>query len=54
MIFSVMRSLAEMVSVRPVNGALMDYPDVFVDESLGFTVGIFYWEVADFAYICCR
>ena len=46
-----MRSLAEMVSVRPVKGALMDYPDVFVDEALGFTVGIFYWEVAEITYI---
>ena len=42
-IFSVMRSLAEMVSVRPVKGAIMDYPDVFVDEALGFAVGIMYW-----------
>lgn len=42
-IFSVMRSLAELVSVRPVNGAIMDYPDVFVDEALGFAVGIMYW-----------
>ncbi len=53
-ILSVMRSLAEMVSVRPVKGALMDYPDVFVDEALGFAVGICYWEVADIACICCR
>ncbi|KAL2047572.1 hypothetical protein N7G274_000613 [Stereocaulon virgatum] len=42
-IFSVMRSLAEMVSVRPVRGAIMDYPDVFVDEALGFAVGTMYW-----------
>ncbi|KAK3171965.1 hypothetical protein OEA41_004049 [Lepraria neglecta] len=42
-IFSVMRSLAEMVSVRPVKGAIMDYPDVFVDEALGFAVGTMYW-----------
>ena len=42
-IFSVMRCLAEMVSVRPVPGALMDFPSVFVDEALGFTVGITYW-----------
>ena len=41
-----MRSLAGMVSVRPVSGALMDYPYVFVDKALGITVGIFYWEVA--------
>lgn len=42
-IVSVMRSLAEMVSVRPVKGAIMDYPDVFVDEALGFAVGVSYW-----------
>ncbi|KAK0508794.1 hypothetical protein JMJ35_009070 [Cladonia borealis] len=50
-IFCVMRSLAEMVSVRPVSGAIMDYPASFVDEALGFTVGIFYWEVADIAMV---
>lgn len=42
-IFAVMRSLAEMASVRPVPGAIMDYPDVFVDEALGFAVGVMYW-----------
>lgn len=42
-IFSVMRSLAELVSVRPVKGAIIDYPNVFVDEALGFAVGIMYW-----------
>ncbi len=42
-IFSVMRSLAEMVSVRPVKGAIVDYPSVFVDEALGFAVGLLYW-----------
>lgn len=31
-IFSVMRCLAEMVSVRPVQGALMSFPADFVDE----------------------
>ena len=42
-ILSVMRSLAELVSVRPVKGPIIDYPDVFVDEALGFAVGIMYW-----------
>lgn len=42
-IFSVMRSLAEMASIRPVAGAIMDFPDVFVDEALGFAVGVLYW-----------
>ena len=44
-IIAVMRSLAEMVSVRPVSGALMDYPHTFVDKALGFTVGFIYWWV---------
>lgn len=42
-IVSVMRSLAEMVSVRPVKSPLMDYPATFVDEALGVAVGIVYW-----------
>ncbi|KAF6233808.1 hypothetical protein HO173_008020 [Letharia columbiana] len=42
-IFAVMRSLAEMASIRPIAGAIMDYPDVFVDEALGFAVGVTYW-----------
>lgn len=42
-IVSVMRCLAEMVSVRPVKGAIMDFPNVFVDEALGFAVGVMYW-----------
>ncbi|KAL8681430.1 MAG: hypothetical protein Q9186_002435 [Xanthomendoza sp. 1 TL-2023] len=42
-IFSVMRCLAEMVSVRPVSAPLIDFPHTFVDEALGFTVGIMYW-----------
>ena len=42
-IVSVMRTIAEMASVRPVKGAIMDYPCVFVDEALGFAVGLLYW-----------
>ena len=42
-IFAVMNTLAEMVSVRPVSGAIMDFPEVFVDEALGFAVGLMYW-----------
>lgn len=45
-ITAVMRSLAEMVSVRPFAGALMDFPATFVDPALGFTVGVTYWYVA--------
>jgi len=44
-VFSVMRCLAEMVSVRPVTAPLIDFPHTFVDEALGFTVGIMYWLV---------
>ena len=42
-IVGVMRSLAELVSCRPVAGALIDYPDTFVDEALGFSTGVSYW-----------
>ncbi|KAI4181866.1 MAG: hypothetical protein LQ348_004949 [Seirophora lacunosa] len=42
-VFSVMRCLAEMVSVRPVTAPLIDFPHTFVDEALGFTVGFMYW-----------
>ena len=38
----VMRSLAELVSVRPLPGALMDYPRTYVDPALGFAVGVSY------------
>ena len=38
-----MRTLAEMVSIIPVKGAIVAYPGNFVDEALGFTVGITYW-----------
>ena len=41
-VVSVMRSLAEMASVRPVKAAIIDYPYVFLDEAAGFTVGVFY------------
>jgi amino acid transporter len=41
----VMRSLAEMVSVRPVSGALIDFPHTYVDPALGFAVGVTYWFV---------
>ena len=40
-----MRTLAELVSVRPLSGALIDYPHTFVDPALGFAVGIMYWLV---------
>ena len=42
-IFSVMRCLAEMVSVSPFQGALMKFPAVFVEPALGFAVGVMYW-----------
>ncbi|KAL6718445.1 hypothetical protein ACLMJK_004535 [Lecanora helva] len=41
-VISVMRSIAEMASVRPVKGAVLDYPYTFVDEALGFAVGLLY------------
>ena len=50
-IFAVMRSLAELASVRPVAGAIMDFPDVFVDEALGFAVGLMYWCELKIGYL---
>ena len=38
----VMRSLAEMVSVQALTAPLIGFPDTFVDEALGFAVGIAY------------
>ncbi|KAI9771279.1 MAG: Cationic amino acid transporter 2 [Geoglossum simile] len=38
-VIAVMRTLAEMASVRPLSGALIDYPHTFVDPALGFAVG---------------
>jgi len=42
-VIAVMRTLAEMVSVRPLSGALIDFPHTFVDPALGFAVGVMYW-----------
>jgi yeast amino acid transporter len=42
-IIGVIKSLAKMVSVRPFSGALMNYPHTYVDEALGFAVGVTYW-----------
>ena len=35
-----------MVSVRPVSGALMDFPHTFLNPALGFAVGVTYWFVS--------
>lgn len=42
-VVGVMRSLAELVSVRPLSGALIDYPHTFVDPALGFAVAVTYF-----------
>lgn len=44
-VIAVMRTFAEMVSVRPLSGALIDFPHTFVDPALGFAVGVMYWLV---------
>ena len=49
-----MRSLAEMVSVRPVAAPLIDFPHTFVDEALGITVGIMYWLVSCLQHHPCK
>jgi amino acid permease len=40
---AVMSCLAEMLSLIPEAGAIVLYPSRFIDESLGFTVGVSYW-----------
>ena len=42
---AVMMCLAEMVSVRPVPGAIFEYPMLYVDPALGYAVGFAYWFV---------
>ncbi|MCJ1473206.1 Cationic amino acid transporter 2, partial [Lambiella insularis] len=42
-IVAVMRTLAELVSVRPLSGAIIDFPHTYVDPALGFAVGMMYW-----------
>lgn len=49
---AVMRSLAEMVSVRPFSGALIDFPATFVDPALGFAVGVIYWYIYTLCFCC--
>ncbi|KAF2803245.1 uncharacterized protein BDZ99DRAFT_453470 [Mytilinidion resinicola] len=41
-VVGVYRCLAELVSVRPLSGALIDYPHTFVDPALGFAVAVTY------------
>lgn len=48
-VVAVMVCLAEMVSVRPVPGAIFEYPKLYVDPALGYAVGFIYW----LAYAMC-
>lgn len=40
---AVMLCLAEMISHRPVAGALIDFPTLYFDRALGFATGVVYW-----------
>ncbi|KAI9741128.1 MAG: hypothetical protein M1834_002841 [Cirrosporium novae-zelandiae] len=44
-VMAVMLCLSEMVSVRPVPGAIFEYPKLYVDPALGYAVGFIYWFV---------
>ena len=35
--------LSEMISVRPIAGAINRFPGEYVHPSLGFAVGVIYW-----------
>ncbi|KAJ5160876.1 uncharacterized protein N7482_007880 [Penicillium canariense] len=39
----VMQCIAEMLTLWPISGALVEYVGTFVDEDLGIAVGIAYW-----------
>jgi amino acid permease len=45
---SVMLCLSEMVSVRPLAGALVEFPKLYFDPALGFATGIVYWFVGPY------
>ncbi len=45
-VMAVMMCLSEMVSVRPVPGAIFEYPKLYVDPALGYAVGFIYWYVS--------
>jgi yeast amino acid transporter len=38
----VIYTLSEMVTCRPLTGALIDFPNTFVDQALGFAVCLSY------------
>ena len=38
-----MLCMNEMASVRPVAGALIDFPRLYFNPALGFATGIAYW-----------
>ena len=42
-VIAVMSCIAEMISLLPEPGGLALFPKNFVDNSLGFAVGVSYW-----------
>lgn len=43
--WAVMQCITEMLSIWPVPGALVEFVRRFVDEDLGYTIGVAYWSV---------
>ena len=41
--WGVMQCITEMLSIWPVPGALIEFVRCFIDEDLGYTIGIAYW-----------
>lgn len=41
--WAVMQSIAEMLCIWPISGALYEFPSVFIDPEIGVAVGIAYW-----------
>ena len=49
--WGVMQCITEMLSIWPIPGALVEFVQCFVDEELGYTIGVAYWLVPSQAKI---
>lgn len=43
--WGVMQCVTEILSIWPVPGALVEFVGCFIDEDLGYIIGVAYWSV---------
>lgn len=43
--WAIMQCITEMLSIWPVPGALVEFVGCFIDEDLGYAIGVMYWSV---------